>query len=357
MTERFNPPNERSGATDLYLKWETAGVRTRRLLDRPLTIGRDAGCDICLAERTVSRRHAVVSIVGGRVHIDATTSTNGIKLMEGRSNRATLDVGQSFGIGETTFSVVARPAGQAAAAAASQPNAALPAPQQFAPQPVPPPIFRPPHMAPPPIQPGFQPAFQSVAPQRYSAQPQKHLSLAVLGAICLVAVLALGGAAWYITGFDPSFGSSSDSSDGLGVAPTLQQVDSSWTYTPAVTDGVSVKYPPDWHADQPIRNQVVLREPDSPNDRPVPNIAFAFDQGVSATRPAAVEGMSAPVQTTVAGLQGWEYHQVGFGTPSTATFIDLPYHGGRLQITATRGPAVNLVPQLDEILKTMEVAP
>ena len=361
MTERFNPPTERSGATDLYLKWETAGVRTRRLLDRPLTIGRDVGCDICLVERTVSRRHAVVSIVGGRVHIDATTSTNGIKLKEGRTNRATLDVGQSFGIGETTFSVVARPAGQAAAAAAAQPSAALPeappfAAPPFAPQPVPPPTFRPPQTA-PPIQSGFQPGFQSVAPQRYSAQPQRNLSLAVLGAMCLAAVLALGGAAWYITGFGPSFGSGSDSSDGVGVAPTLRQVDSSWTYTPAVTDGVSVKCPQDWHVDQPIATQVVLREPDSPNDRPVPHIAFAFDQGVSATRPAAVEGMSAPVQTTVAGLQGWEYHQVGFGTPSTATFIDLPYHGGRLQITATRGPAVNLVPQLNEILRTLEVAP
>jgi hypothetical protein len=170
-------------------------------------------------------------------------------------------------------------------------------------------------------------------------------------------VLALGGAAWYISGDGQWFGSGSDSSDGLGFAPTLEQVDSSWTYTPSVTEGVSVKCPPDWHVDQPIANHVVLREPESPNDRPVPHIAFAFDQGVSATRPATVEGMSAPVQTTVAGLQGWEYHQVGFGTPSTASFIDLPYHGGRLQITATRGPAVNLVPQLNEILKTMEVAP
>jgi hypothetical protein len=42
--------------------------------------------------------------------------------------------------------------------------------------------------------------------------------------------------------------------------------------------------------------------------------------------------------------------------PSASTFIDLPYRGGRLQITATRGPTVNLVPQLEEILKTMEVA-
>ena len=350
MADGVTRPPERSGANGFDLRWETAGVRARRPLDRPLTIGRGAGCDICLAERTVSRRHAVVSIAGGRVHIDASTSTNGIKLGARRTNRATLDVGQSFGIGETTFSVVERPAGQAAQAAA-QPHQA-----PFAPQPAPQPAITP-QMARPPLRPPLQPGSQFVAPQSYFAQPQRHVSLAVLGAICLVAVLAIGGAAWYITGVGRSPGSGSDSSDGVGVAPTLEQVDSSWTYTPAVTDGVSVKYPPDWHVDQPIANQVVLREPDSPDDRPVPHISFAFDQGVSATKPAAVEGMSAPVQTTVAGLEGWEYHQVGFGTPSTATFINLSYHGGLLQITATRGPAVNLVPQLNEILKTMEVAP
>jgi hypothetical protein len=66
--------------------------------------------------------------------------------------------------------------------------------------------------------------------------------------------------------------------------------------------------------------------------------------------------MSTPEPIIVAGLQGWEYHQVGLVAPSAATFIDLPYHGGRLQMAATRGPAVNLVPQLDEILKTLAVA-
>ncbi len=306
-----------------------------------MTVGRDVGCDICLTERTVSRHHAVVSIVGGRVSIDASTSTNGIKLAEGSTNRATLNVGQSFRIGSTTFTVVERPTAHAERKPFQAPIAA-PAPAQ---------ILGQPQFAPSPVPPGLQFA----ASQRYRAPSRSRVWFGAMGALGLVVALTLGGAAWYISNAGQSPGS--DSSDGVGVAPTLEQVDSSWAAAPAVTDGVSVKYPPEWHADQPTASQVVLRQPDSPDDRPVPNITFAFDPGVAVTRPAQIEGMSAPEPTTVVGLQGWEYHQVGYATPSTATFIDLPYHGGRLQITATRGPAVDLVPQLNEILKTMEVAP
>jgi hypothetical protein len=34
--------------------------------------------------------------------------------------------------------------------------------------------------------------------------------------------------------------------------------------------------------------------------------------------------------------------------------MDLAYNGGRLEIAVTRGPAVDLVPQMEEILKTLE---
>jgi hypothetical protein len=341
MTESLNQPPDVRAATGLWLKWETVGVRTRRPLDRSLTIGRDAGCDICLTERTVSRHHAVVSIESGRVHIDASTSTNGIKLTEGNTKRATLNVGQPFRIGSTTFAVVEWPA----AHAGSRPFAAPIAPPAQAH------LLGQPQFAPSPVPPGPQFA----APQTNRAPSRSHIWLGAMGALGLVVVLALVGAAWFISNVSQSSGS--DSSDGVGVAPALEQVDSSWASAPAITDGFSVKYPPDWHMDQPAPGDVVLRQPDSPDDRPVPNITFEFDPGVAVTEPAAVEGMSASEGITVAGLQGWEYHQVGYATPSAASFIDLPYHGGRLRITATRGPAVDLVPQLDEILKTMEVAP
>jgi hypothetical protein len=151
---------------------------------------------------------------------------------------------------------------------------------------------------------------------------------------------------------------SGSTADQTGVVPPVEQVSDSWAAAPSVTDGVTLRYPPDWHADQSSDGtQVVLRQPDSPTDRPVPTISVSFEPGVAVTQPPATDGMSAPEQVTVAGLQGWEYHQVGLVVPSAADFIDLPYRGGRLQISATRGPTVNLVPQMEEILKTLQAAP
>jgi hypothetical protein len=90
----------------VWLEWERAGITSRLPLNRPLTIGRDAGCDIRMAEPTVSRRHAVVSLVGGQPLVDATGSTNGIQLDRGRADRVSLSVGQSFRIGDATFRVI-----------------------------------------------------------------------------------------------------------------------------------------------------------------------------------------------------------------------------------------------------------
>ena len=90
----------------MWLEWERAGITSRLPLNRPLTIGRDAGCDIRMAEPTVSRRHAVVSLVGGQPLVDATGSTNGIQLDRGRADRVSLSVGQSFRIGDATFRVI-----------------------------------------------------------------------------------------------------------------------------------------------------------------------------------------------------------------------------------------------------------
>ena len=99
----------------MWLEWERAGSRSRLPLTRPLTIGRDAASDVCLTDPMVYRSHAIVSIVAGRPHVDASTSTNGIALDQGRTNRATLSPGQSFQIGDATFRVVGTPAVQPAA--------------------------------------------------------------------------------------------------------------------------------------------------------------------------------------------------------------------------------------------------
>ncbi|MGA3058580.1 MAG: FHA domain-containing protein [Candidatus Limnocylindrales bacterium] len=110
-------------------------------MDRPLRIGRDPGCDVVLADPTVSRRHAVVSVPGGQPFVDASTSTNGIQLDRGRADRAALGLGQVFSIGATAFRVVQTPAAQPALAQPgianpnqwAPPTAGQPAPGQFAP--------------------------------------------------------------------------------------------------------------------------------------------------------------------------------------------------------------------------------
>jgi hypothetical protein len=172
------------------------------------------------------------------------------------------------------------------------------------------------------------------------------LRLGTAGVIVALAVVACTGG-----------GSQSlNSSDGEGVAPPLEQVSSDWPSVPTLAGGVGLKYPSDWQVNQITANVMVMRQLGSPDDRPVPNITFSFEPGATVTQPGPVDGMSPAQPVTVAGLEGWEYHQTGLVAPSASTFIDLPYRGGRLQITATRGPTVNLVPQLEEILKTMEVA-
>lgn len=95
-----------------WLEWQGSGGSTRRPLDRPLGIGRDPLNDICLPELSVSRRHAVVSLVGGQIVVDASSSQNGIVLGDSRVPRATVVAGQPFVIGETTFRVVAGPTAQ-----------------------------------------------------------------------------------------------------------------------------------------------------------------------------------------------------------------------------------------------------
>jgi hypothetical protein len=180
-----------------------------------------------------------------------------------------------------------------------------------------------------------------------------HIKLSLALSVLLVAGCTNGSA----QATDGAAATSTNSADRIGVAPPVERVSDDWPSAPSVTDGVAFRYPSDWHAEQSIGGtQVVLRQPDSPTDRPVPTISVSFEPGVVVRQPQATDGMSAPEAIGVAGLQGWEYHQVGLVTPAAADFIDLPYSGGRLQISATRGPTVDLVPQMEEMLKTLEVA-
>jgi hypothetical protein len=202
------------GSSGFWLEWEQAGVRSRLPLSRPLTIGRDASCDVRLAEPTVSRHHAVVSIVGGGPFVDASTSTNGITLDRGRANQVALSPGQSFRIGSTVFRVMGAPT-----AAAQVPQPMVPGAHG---RPVP---GRPPV---PPV------AYASRSPR---TQGQSLLPLAAIGAVGLVLVLAISGVALFSGGSGASSGAPGvASTDGTGITPRVAS--SAWALDNPVASAI-----------------------------------------------------------------------------------------------------------------------
>ena len=306
-------PRPARPATHWLLTWEHEGRTERLPLGRPLRIGRDPGLEVVLADPTVSRAHAVVSLVEGRPVVDASASRNGVVVDGTRVDHIGLAAGQQFAVGTTTFRVVTG----AGPARPDSPSAGVGAPCVRRSQ-----------------DRGWLP-FAGVG----------ALGVAVVGVIAGLTLLGGSGATPVDTG-------------GAGIAPPVELVSSDWTPVRLGDSGVALRHPPAWKADQPSDGSaVILRQAGSPSGGPVPTISVSYSPGAAFTPPQAGAGMSAPTSITVAGIQGWEYHQVGIVVPSAAAFIDLPYHGGLVRLTATRGPAVNLVPQLDEIVKTLELAP
>ncbi len=175
-----------------------------------------------------------------------------------------------------------------------------------------------------------------------SSYSRGRSSILVLGVACVLVVTSAcggGGAAEH-----------------RGVAPPLETLSNDWVSAPPTIEGVSLRFPPDWQVVHSDPDELVLQQSASETDRPSPFISFSFEAGVAAEEPPVTLGMSAPRDVNYAGLTGWEYHQVGLVAPSASAFIDLTYHGGRIRIAVTIGPTTDLAPQLDEILKTMQVA-
>jgi hypothetical protein len=178
------PVNGPARAGGLWLEWERGGVQSRLVLDRPLVIGRDRSSHVCLPEPTVSRRHAVVSLVDGQPFVDASGSTNGLKLDSGRADRTALNLGQPFTIGSTVFRVVGGPL-----AAQARPRQAVPQRPGASVPTVWPPLAQPP--VPPYPYPPRSPAGGFAGPWgRTGGQARGPLAVAV--ALGLVAVLVAG---------------------------------------------------------------------------------------------------------------------------------------------------------------------
>ena len=72
---------------------------------RPVTLGRDAGCDLQLLETHASRRHCEASLHHNTLHVQDLGSSNGIKYKKKRYKGKTikLELGEHFAIGDDRF--------------------------------------------------------------------------------------------------------------------------------------------------------------------------------------------------------------------------------------------------------------
>ena len=143
----------------------TAGAdagKTVQVQGNEFTIGRDAGCDLTLADGKASRRHAALRVLpDGRATLYDLGSSNGTFVNGQRVQSVLLSGGEQIQIGDTVLS----PAG-AAAPAAGQPGATSATPVAAAaapPQPQAPQAPQPPPQA--PVAPPTQPLTPGVGPQ------------------------------------------------------------------------------------------------------------------------------------------------------------------------------------------------
>jgi hypothetical protein len=98
-------PTEAAAPGDLPLEREVAVLswdgKTKRVESRRVVLGRSRDCDIQIEDANVSRRHAELRQEGTAYWIVDLDSTNGIEVNGRRVQRAKLEPGDSFTVGET----------------------------------------------------------------------------------------------------------------------------------------------------------------------------------------------------------------------------------------------------------------
>jgi hypothetical protein len=106
LAPRLAQRRRRTTAAELMFKRGRTDVRVP--LDRSETvIGRDPTCDIVLAEKAASARHARIKKgAGGFFELEDLSSTNGVFVDGERVERMTLQDGDTFVVGDTRFSIV-----------------------------------------------------------------------------------------------------------------------------------------------------------------------------------------------------------------------------------------------------------
>jgi pSer/pThr/pTyr-binding forkhead associated (FHA) protein len=89
----------------LTIREPGASARSLAVGDDPVVIGRDAGCDIVLADPRVSRQHARVASRSGFLVLSDLGSTNGTYVRDERIAEIALGPGDVVTLGDTTIEV------------------------------------------------------------------------------------------------------------------------------------------------------------------------------------------------------------------------------------------------------------
>jgi hypothetical protein len=143
------------------------------------------------------------------------------------------------------------------------------------------------------------------------------------------------------------------------VVPTLIPADETWQTYENATLGLQLRYPSGWLAIEGASQTSVAFYPAGADPSvPSPLIAISFNASQSyPTRTELPASINALRMIEVSGIDGRAFEDSGFTVPTHGFYVQLPYRGGTLLITATLGPEVNLVPQLEEMLATVVLLP
>lgn len=122
--------------------------------------------------------------------------------------------------------------------------------------------------------------------------------------------------------------------------------------------GLLLRLPPDWQiVEEESGLAFRLYPPNLDPELPVPFISIAFDPAAAFDETdEALSGISPIESVSISGVTGRKYEDSAWAVPYQNYYIDLPYRGGTLHITAVKGPTLNLVPTLLEILLTLELS-
>lgn len=141
----------------------------------------------------------------------------------------------------------------------------------------------------------------------------------------------------------------------IGIAVSVPPLVDTWPVYQNATIGLILRYPPGWHVvEDPERGGVRFYPPEVDVAGPSPLIAFSFAADAPYDPQASPPpGTTDPHPITVSGIVGRRYEDAAFAIPTQGFYVDLPYRGGTLFITATAGPGLNLVPILHAMLPSV----